>query len=482
MKKIILALLILLACSISAEAQTFTYVSGADSGAISGSTLTTVATGTFNVTAGNLVACGFESFWGVTPGSLAVSDTAGNQFIFGGGGNMGGNYNTTQTTAFYSITTASNASDVVTVNLSVGSEFIAVACTQWSVTATYRFVVDATPAAATGASGTTLTSSTFTTTSANELILGFGGGFNGTIAAGNIGGTGATLQRVNDTNGTSSIVGVESRTVTSIQTSITAAMTNSANNAWTMQVLSFSATTSVTPAILFETSTWVSDVAGSSASVTSPAIPLSAGQLAYVHCVTYTGNVITGFTVTSSPSNTFVKLNAQLNGVTGPAIQDSYALNVGAASTTFTCTPNTSAAHLSMVVLIYSGLLTSGAFDVQATGTSTSSSAVTTGTFSTATNVEVVIDCAGSLGAGPAWTAGSIDSATAILRQVDSISPAYGASYGACEDIITSARQTNITAAISSTGSPTSMSATAAAFKIVASNFAPTFLFVPGNP
>lgn len=479
MKKLILFLLVLFALSIPAYAQTFTHVGAFVSGASTSGGTTSVATASTSVTAGNLIACMYGDAQANVGGQISIADTAGNQFIFGGGGDMGVNFNGSPV-PFYSITTASNASDVVTVTTSTSQAYQGLSCDQWSVTSGYHFVVDANNVGSSGATSTTITSNAFTTHVNAEVV--FGCLFRylaGTLSAGTIGGNSATLQAFNGSNGSTSLTGIETYVTSSTISggTATASLTASLNNL--AFVLSFSASNVAATTPVFAASTYVANSGSNSASITSPAIKLLAGQFALVHCAADEVTV-TGITATSSPSNTWSQLTLR-SVATQVYVQDSYNANVGAGSTTFTCTPNTSA-QLSMIVLVYSGVATTSSLDVQAGGTAAAASTVTSSSFSTSQNVELIIACASGPGSGISWngpwTPGLIGSPTATLRQISNYtatgSSAKTASDG-CEDTITSTTQSTITAAISNVGASATMVESVAAFKPL-STFAPTWV------
>jgi hypothetical protein len=91
----------------------------------------------------------------------------------------------------------------------------------------------------------------------------------------------------------------------------------------------------------FKQYTYVADTgSGKLGSITSPAITLTSGDFVFVFC--QTRDSATGFTVTSSPANTFNQLTSQTAASTEQA---SYSVNAGSGSTTFTCTPSASAAY-----------------------------------------------------------------------------------------------------------------------------------------
>jgi hypothetical protein len=211
----------------------------------------------------------------------------------------------------------------------------------------------------------------------------------------------------------------------------------------------------------FVTSTYVAETCSTScASITSPAVSLSSGQFAYVFCRSGGG---TSITVTSSPANTFTQLAVQGSN---PVIQGSYAMNTGSGSTTFTCAPSSSEQYQSMVVLVYSGVATTSALDTQTGLTQAGGSATfTSGAFTTATAVDVIIFCGAANGDYTTWTAGAIGTPTATMRQSSAANFSTTAD-SACEDLVTSTTQSAITAAMSlPTHTSQSWAGTVGAFK-----------------
>ena len=176
-------------------------------------------------------------------------------------------------------------------------------------------------------------------------------------------------------------------------------------------------------------------------SITSPAIPLVAGDFVYVFCRSNTGP--RSIAVTSSPSNTFRSLTLQNNG-SSIAEQASYATSVVAGPTTFTCTPSIGVNYQSMIVLDYGVSPDSSALDAQAGGTNAGESTYTSPSFSTlSSSAELIIMCGTVGSASYAFTAGSIGSLRTTLRGVSASSLKHTAD-AACEDAIARVPQRSI--------------------------------------
>jgi hypothetical protein len=211
--------------------------------------------------------------------------------------------------------------------------------------------------------------------------------------------------------------------------------------------LTDSCTGSSAPSYAFVTSTYVAETgAGPFASITSPSITLSAGQLAVMFCrnPTLTTNA---FTFSSTPSNTWNSITAQLESTATGNSQIGYAFNVGAGSTTFTCTPASSAGFMSMIVVVYSASPYFSTLNTSSTlaATSTSTSA-TSSTFST-THSGVILMCTTISTASATWTAGTIAGQTATIRQTSDATNTSGDAV--CEDYISGTSQTSVTGSVS---------------------------------
>jgi hypothetical protein len=191
---------------------------------------------------------------------------------------------------------------------------------------------------------------------------------------------------------------------------------------------------------------YVADSGGVSvASITSRAITLGAGDLVIVSCRTGNGSA-SNIMVSSSPSNTFKQLTAQIGG---PGSQQvSYAMNARPGSTTFTCTPNLSSPYQSMVVLDYGMPPNSGALDQQGGSTTPPGLTYTSPSLSTSSAGPELIVLCGTVGSAEyAFTGGAIGSWRTTLRGVSGASPKAHADQG-CEDAIAGSKQKSITGRI----------------------------------
>ena len=198
----------------------------------------------------------------------------------------------------------------------------------------------------------------------------------------------------------------------------------------------------------FVSSTYVAETgAGPFASITSPALTLTSGQMVDVYCRNGTSTA-NAFTYTSSPSNTWIAIAAQqMSGGFGNG-QMGYAFNVGSGSTTFTCTPATSAGYMSMIVLVYSQ---SPIFSVlnatTGTGGGPGSATYTSPSFTT-TQAGVIVMCATASAAGDTWTAGTIAGQAATIRQVSNTGGVGATADAVCEDVITTSAQAGVTGTV----------------------------------
>ena len=229
--------------------------------------------------------------------------------------------------------------------------------------------------------------------------------------------------------------------------------------------LTDSCTGSSAPSYAFVTSTYVAETGvGPFASITSPSLTLSAGQMAIVFCRNATTSA-NAFTFSSTPSNTWVALTNQPGGTNNPNATMGYAFNVGAGSTTFTCTPATSAGYMSMIVLVYSA---SPIFSTLNTTVGTSAFSAPGETFTSpafsTTQAGVIVLCSSAGTAADGWTAGTIAGSSATIRQVAASGGIGSNSDAACEDIISATSQTSVTGTITLSASGRGYSLTVGAF------------------
>ena len=153
------------------------------------------------------------------------------------------------------------------------------------------------------------------------------------------------------------------------------------------------------------------------------------------------GATSTVFTATSTGGDSPSYLNIDFNSSYG-STQMWYIANANANSAdTFQCSNSTGNGYVDIVVMQFRGGL--GVLDTQLQGVISYTDPVTTGPFSTAINMEVIVMCAASWN-NSSYSAGLIGGATAILG------PTYTSSgdCAACEYLITSAAQSGITASL----------------------------------
>lgn len=173
----------------------------------------TVATTAFAATTGNFIFVAVRWYSG---DGVAVSDTAGNTYVQIDPVNTGTG---TYMASFYVKNIIGNASNVVTATLTNGGH-AAIYAAQYSGLSTTAPL----DAHSTGfnASGTSVSTGTFTTTVANEVMVAVA--MNGEAGSSPTAGSGYTLRNTDTTEGASAL---EDQIVTSIQTSVTASMSGS---------------------------------------------------------------------------------------------------------------------------------------------------------------------------------------------------------------------------------------------------------------
>jgi hypothetical protein len=235
-----LTLTLFIFCAVNTNAITFG--GHVDSGAENGASVSSVTTGVFSLTAGQLVVCVARS---ATPTTYDyLTDVAGNVWARQG--------QLSQTTnrlgdIWYSFTQTGNASETVTLNLLPNDTGASLNCGYWSKTAsswnvdyTITATGNTTAWANSSSNGSTLTSKTFSDSSATELLVCAGVSASGqTFTAGTIGGTAAAGSWTNGTNGTTADQMTEYLIPTSLQAGITCGETIGASNSWNMAVAGF---------------------------------------------------------------------------------------------------------------------------------------------------------------------------------------------------------------------------------------------------
>lgn len=195
------------------------YVNGV---ATAGSTM-----GALSVTTGNMVvACALYQTGGA---SVTAADTAGNTYVALPQQARGTDF-AYGVWCFYVLNATGNASNVVTFS---GPFIYEGAVAQYSGVATSA-ALDVTNKGA-GGNSITATTQSFSTTTANQLILISGPSENWALVSTNIAGTAGNV-RVTAPNGT---ITIADRIVSSIQSSVTASMTNISSQKWAIVVFSF---------------------------------------------------------------------------------------------------------------------------------------------------------------------------------------------------------------------------------------------------
>lgn len=237
LRRLLLACAVLLALCGTAQAQ-IAYVGSTSGDNYSGSTTTTPAASAFSVSTGHAIIVGIRYVRTAAEAVSSCSDTASNTYQ-SAGASVNDGFDTILE-LWYALGVTANASNVVTCTMSAAVAYWGVVAADYSGIAT----TSAFDQAATGvenSGGVTVTSGSFTTTQADELIVG--------VAQTNIldatwsTGTGLSTIRV---QGTSNITMLADAIVSTIQTGATATMSNSASNAKTLAVATFKAA-AVTP-------------------------------------------------------------------------------------------------------------------------------------------------------------------------------------------------------------------------------------------
>lgn len=213
---------ILILCTQSNAAITLVNITSGTGGGFASS----VATSAFSVTTGNLIVCGERNVDASAGGPpTGVTDTAGNTYTNVTGVVMTDGLSSVSIWRAKNIT--GNASNVVTAAYT-SSHTRTLVCHQYSGLDTSA--PDDANATGSGTSGTTLTSGTFSTTTANEVIFVVG---TDTVSPGYTPESGYTEQYDDGTTAT------EDKIVSATQSSITATMTQGASLPWGIAVATF---------------------------------------------------------------------------------------------------------------------------------------------------------------------------------------------------------------------------------------------------
>lgn len=247
MRKILL--FFLLASPVCIQAQT-SLVNQASGGDQSGAAHSTISTGAFNLSAGNLLVVTVR--WFPTPPTISsVTDLAGNTFT-------SIVTNTTCATPgavqmFYAKNTIANAADVVTANFSAATAtYVSTIVRQFSgfLTTTPLDTSAQSSEAACASTGTHAITGTFTTTSANEMIyVVANNNHNPAVWAQNDNGTSTADALIQPSDGpvTNGPLGDEYRFVSAIQTGQTDFMDAAQAGVWSTVMATFKAAGTVSP-------------------------------------------------------------------------------------------------------------------------------------------------------------------------------------------------------------------------------------------
>jgi hypothetical protein len=181
----------------------------------SGGSSTNLAVTAASLTAGNFIVVGTRTYTGEKT-VTSVTDTAGNTYYKASGRQA--TYTTTRTEIWYAYNVLGNASNTVTVNMSAGVQYWGVVTAQYSGISKIS-PLDTTVSGDT-ATGTTVTSGNFTTTVANELIIAFAE-YDSTVGQTWTAGGTYAIQKQD----ASTVVALEDKIVSSVQTNTTASMT-----------------------------------------------------------------------------------------------------------------------------------------------------------------------------------------------------------------------------------------------------------------
>jgi hypothetical protein len=199
------------------------------SGGTNGGPFTTVASAAQNITAGNSIVVAVRA--GMVSGATGVTDTAGNTYTYlsvmsTGAGDFW--------QYWYCNNCLGNSSNVVTAGLPASSNYTVIAA--WQITGG-PLTLD-TQVSGIGSSGATLTTSSFSTAQANEIALVIGLNTTTLTTFGAAGG--ATLDSSSIASGTA---GAEHLIYSSVQTGVTANMTQGLTNNWELFAAIFTTAT-----------------------------------------------------------------------------------------------------------------------------------------------------------------------------------------------------------------------------------------------
>jgi hypothetical protein len=228
-----LALLLVALClPVNASAATPVPIVSATGSNYSGSTTSSLTTAAFNSTGSNFVVVGVRYNQDSGETISSVTDTAGNTYQLASG--AVDTFAGARMELWYAMNATSHASNVVTVNMGAAVDYWTVNVAAYSGMATAS-AFDAVATGQEGSGGNDVTTGTFTTAQADELIVGVSAiTVSGTWSVG----TGLTTIRVQDGL---SVVALADAIVSSIQTGVTATMTNTSTTSKHLVVATFKA-------------------------------------------------------------------------------------------------------------------------------------------------------------------------------------------------------------------------------------------------
>ena len=202
--------------------------------------------------------------------------------------------------------------------------------------------------------------------------------------------------------------------------------------------------------------------------VSAPATSHTTGNLLYVTVMmdTYCGGRTVS--VSDTASNSYTQIGTVLDsGFTCQA--QFYAKNItGNANNVVAATWSLESAHLAISVLQFSGVDSASPLDASATGTATSATLVTSGTFSTATANQVLVAGGASYDYSRTWTA---DTGYTIPSGASTEYAVSTAQYQ-----IVSSTQNNVTADLTVSSSSAALSIMVATFKEASGGGSPSAL------
>lgn len=187
----------------------------------------TIASPAMNTAIGDLVVCGVK--WEGATTANSAADTAGNTYSALTAGNNSGSNGEPHVRIFYTIATAGNASNVVTITFSSATPWRRLGCRLFTGVTAY----DSESTVGQATSGTAIATGSITTSAASVIFAIVGGYTSNTYSSQTIGGVTSTFgTHVSDTR-------YHFRITTGSQSAITANVTQSASDRWTTIAASF---------------------------------------------------------------------------------------------------------------------------------------------------------------------------------------------------------------------------------------------------